>query len=103
MSELVGEALENDALFYNNEIWKEDESDESYVSEEEKPDVFDSDFNESEDEDDSNDDEENDTRRKERSTAREKSGGRYKEPGQPKIDSKPKLKNGDKYIFQDSI
>jgi hypothetical protein len=52
MSALVGQAAEEDDAFYQKDIWNEgsDESDaESYSTEEEKPDLFDSDFNESED------------------------------------------------------
>jgi hypothetical protein len=81
----VGEALEEDSQFYNDDIWAEDESDDSYEAEEEKPDVFDSDFNDTEDDDESDDGEESDTRRNERIDSRAKSGGRYKEPGKPKL------------------
>lgn len=51
MANLVGEAAEEDETFWGHEIWQEgDDSDAaSYSSEEEKPDVFDSDFNDSED------------------------------------------------------
>jgi hypothetical protein len=55
MSALVGQAAEEDDAFYQKDIWNEgsDESDaESYSTEEEKPDLFDSDFNESEDSED---------------------------------------------------
>lgn len=56
MSSLVGEAAEEDEQFWGHEIWQENESDnESYSTEEERPDMFDSDFNDSEDD---NDDEE---------------------------------------------
>ncbi len=58
MAELVGEAADQDETFWNDGIWQEAESDaESFVAEEEKPDVFDSDFDESEteEEDDSDD------------------------------------------------
>ena len=53
MSALVGQAAEEDEVFYNNEIWQEgsDSDAESYSTEEEKPDLFDSDFDESEDSD----------------------------------------------------
>jgi hypothetical protein len=51
MAELIGEAAEQDESFWGNEVWKEDESDDSFESEEVKPDVFDSDFNDSEDDD----------------------------------------------------
>lgn len=60
MNALVGQAAEEDDLFYSLDLWKEEGSDaESYVEEEEeKPDVFDSDFDESEDEDEEESDEE---------------------------------------------
>lgn len=101
MSELVGEALEQDAEFYEHEIWAEEESDDSYEAEEIKPDEFDSDFNDSEDDDDSDDDEEEVALRKtERSTQRASGGGgsggggsgRYKEPAKPKFLSAHRIK-----------
>lgn len=53
MTALVGEAAEDDEAFWGHGIWQENESDnESYETEEEKPDVFDSDFNDSEDDGD---------------------------------------------------
>lgn len=54
-AELEGEALEEDKLFWNDEVWKEDESDDSFETEEENdhPDEFDSDFNDTEDDDES--------------------------------------------------
>lgn len=52
MAQLVGEAAEEDDAFWGNDIWGEgDESDnESYSEEEVEPDLFDSDFNDTEDE-----------------------------------------------------
>lgn len=58
MGALVDEAADQDATFWDNEVWKEDASDDSFSEEEAKPDEFDSDFNETEDEgDESSDDE----------------------------------------------
>jgi hypothetical protein len=51
MADLVGQAAEDDEQFWNNEVWQEDGSDaESFHSEddEQRPDEFDSDFNDSE-------------------------------------------------------
>jgi len=52
MSALVGDALDEDNAFYGAEIWEDgDDSDAASFSEEEvKPDEFDSDFNDTEDE-----------------------------------------------------
>lgn len=59
MAELVGEAAEEDETFWNHDIWQEAESDdESFEDEEVKPDVFDSDFNDSETEEESDSDDE---------------------------------------------
>ena len=63
MSVLVGEAADEDNQFYSNDLWEEDESDDSYEAEEIKPDVFDSDFNDTEDEESSDDEDENNARR----------------------------------------
>ena len=86
INELVGEALEQDNAFYGHETWAEEESDDSYSEEEIKPDVFDSDFNDTESDEDSEDDEEEGKVRKaERSASRRASvtGGKYKEPSKP--------------------
>jgi len=53
MTELVGAAVEEDAEFWNNEVWKEGDNsseEDSFVLEEQedRPDQFDSDFNDSE-------------------------------------------------------
>lgn len=59
MAELVGEAADQDETFWNDGIWQEAESDEeSFVAEEDKPDVFDSDFDESETEEEEDSDDE---------------------------------------------
>lgn len=61
MTELVGEAAEEDELFWNNEVWQEaDSDDDSFGSEDEeqKPDEFDSDFNDTESEEESDNEEE---------------------------------------------
>lgn len=59
MAELVGEAAEEDEAFWNHDIWQEAESDdESFEEGEVKPDIFDSDFNDSETEEESDSDDE---------------------------------------------
>ncbi len=57
MSSLIGEAAEADDMFWNNDVWAEDEGDQSFGSEDEeiKPDEFDSDFNDSEDDNEEED------------------------------------------------
>ena len=105
INELVGEALDQDNTFYNHDTWNEDESDDSYSEEEAKPDVFDSDFNDTESDEDSDDEEEEGKVRKaERNASRVASaaGGKYKEPKKPA--ARPKVKDphaatGDKSIF----
>ena len=91
MSELVGEALEQDSQFYGDSVWTEEESDDSYEDDEVKPDEFDSDFNDTEDEDGPDDDaEESATRKSERNDAQEKNVGRYKEPTKQRNGQRPK-------------
>ena len=54
MSELVGQAAEDDEQFWNNEVWQEEGSDaDSFRSDDDdqRPDEFDSDFNDTETED----------------------------------------------------
>ncbi len=65
-AELQGEELEEDELFWGDNVWKDDESDDSFEVEEEedKPDEFDSDFNDTEDEGDSDSDDEDDKKEK---------------------------------------
>lgn len=61
MSSLVGQAAEDDEAFWGADIWEEEGSDaDSYeeVEEEQKPDQFDSDFNDTETEEESGSDEE---------------------------------------------
>ena len=60
MAALVGQAAEDDAQFYSADIWKEDSGSDaaSYEAEDEKPDVFDSDFGETESDEDEEDSEE---------------------------------------------
>lgn len=99
MSELVGEALDQDTTFYGADVWDEEESDDSYDEndfvKEMKPDEFDSDFNDTEDDDNSDDDsEEEGVRRNERSANRKEGvGGRYKEPVKVKPAFRPKGAN----------
>ncbi len=70
MAELVGEAAEQDETFWNDDIWQEAESDEdSFVQEEEKPDVFDSDFNDSETEEETDSDDEKKSNKRDSNTA----------------------------------
>jgi hypothetical protein len=85
MNELVGEAA--DAEFYSAEIWQEADSDDSdndsFEEEEAKPDVFDSDFNESESSSDSEDDTNEKTIRRataQRSVEEARQSNKYKEP-----------------------
>jgi len=86
MTELVGDALEQDDTFYNNDVWASDSEsgeNDSYVDEEENaPDLFDSDFNDSED-DGSDDDSEEEKVRKGETSQKRKSGNqgnKYREP-----------------------
>ena len=62
MTELVGDALEEDEAFWGHDIWNEEEGSDmdSYDEEEEevKPDEFDSDFNDTESDDESGSEEE---------------------------------------------
>lgn len=52
MAELIGDAAVQDDAFWSKDVWAESDSDNSFTEEEEKPDVFDSDFDESEDDGD---------------------------------------------------
>lgn len=86
MTELVGEALEMDKAFWEHSVWAEAEDDsgnESFDENEEevKPDVFDSDFNDTETEE-SDEDEEGQLKRDQRRQRAKavKSSGAYKEP-----------------------
>jgi hypothetical protein len=61
--ELEGSDAEDDQEFWNHDTWEESSEDEVYSTEEEKVDVFDSDFNETEDDDSDDDGEESSVRR----------------------------------------
>ena len=82
MTALIGEAVEQDEAFWGADVWESD--DESFSEQEVEPDVFDSDFNDTEDEGGSDDEdgekEAVNAGRKERS-----SSNRYREPGGPKV------------------
>eukprot|EP00603_Paraphysomonas_imperforata_P013610 CAMPEP_0114463670 /NCGR_PEP_ID=MMETSP0104-20121206/7490_1 /TAXON_ID=37642 ORGANISM="Paraphysomonas imperforata, Strain PA2" /NCGR_SAMPLE_ID=MMETSP0104 /ASSEMBLY_ACC=CAM_ASM_000202 /LENGTH=398 /DNA_ID=CAMNT_0001636639 /DNA_START=137 /DNA_END=1330 /DNA_ORIENTATION=- len=90
MTELIGEAAEMDKAFWDNPVWAEgdDSENESFDENEEevKPDVFDSDFNDTETEE-SDEDEEGQLKaqqRRERSSAAKSGGGGvHKEPVKP--------------------
>lgn len=61
MADLVGQAADDDEQFWNNEIWQEAGSDaESFRSndDDQRPDEFDSDFNDTETEDEEESDDE---------------------------------------------
>jgi vacuolar protein sorting-associated protein 72 len=80
-SELVGEEADKDKAFWEHSTWEEDDSgNESYEEKEEdvKPDVFDSDFNETED-DESSEDEEAQLRKTSKRSA-PSTKNTYKEP-----------------------
>jgi vacuolar protein sorting-associated protein 72 len=80
-SELIGEEAEKDKAFWEHSTWDEDDSgNESYEEKEEdvKPDVFDSDFNETED-DESSEDEEAELRKSSKRSVPSKKNT-YKEP-----------------------
>ena len=81
INDLIGEAVEQDEQFWAHSVWKEDEDDESFGSEdeEEKPDEFDSDFDESEEED-----EEGEQEDEKRPMVKKSSTNKYKEPKQVK-------------------
>ena len=59
MSNLIADVVKQGDQFWSNEDWKQDEGDEdsdsSFEEVEAKPDVFDSDFNDTEDSDDEED------------------------------------------------
>ena len=82
MTALIGEAVEQDEAFWGADVWESD--DESFSEEEIEPDVFDSDFNDTEDEGGSDDEdgekEAVNAGRKERT-----SSNRYREPGGPRV------------------
>ena len=85
MTQLVGEAADQDEQFWGADVWEEDEEEFSEV--EAEPDVFDSDFNDTEDDDDDEDDE--DEKEAKKAGQRERStSNKYKEPG-PKVKRPP--------------
>lgn len=72
MASLVGKAAEDDEAFWGNSIWGEDGSDnESFVAEDDQPDEFDSDFNdtETEDEEESGDDDDRESSKRTKSVS----------------------------------
>lgn len=95
MSALVGQAAEDDEAFWSHDVWKEgDGSDEESFhtdDDEEKPDVFDSDFNESETEDDEEEDEEEERIASRGGNVNTKQTNRYKDPAMRKALVKPLL------------
>ena len=70
MADLVGKAVDEDEQFWNNDIWRDDESDDSFSEEEIKPDIFDDDFNDSEGDDDDDDEDSDDNRKKVNDTSK---------------------------------
>lgn len=96
MNSLVGEAAEEDNEFWGHEVWQEGEGsdEESFrtVDEEDKPDEFDSDFNESESEDDEEEDLEEE-RAAQKGGKDQSKVNRYKDPALLKSKSKGGLKN----------
>lgn len=73
MSVLVGKAAEDDEAFWGAgaDVWDDEGSDaESYVAEEEKPDLFDSDFNDTETEEESGSEEEREVKRQSKKQVR---------------------------------
>jgi vacuolar protein sorting-associated protein 72 len=91
MADLVGEAADEDETFWNHGTWAEGSEDDNHSEEELKPDVFDSDFNDTESDSDSDDDSDEENLRKSTAKNKQKESAavnRYKEPGA--IVSKPK-------------
>jgi hypothetical protein len=86
MGSLVGKALEDDEAFWNNEVWNDGSDDESFHTQDEeaKPDVFDSDFDESETEDEEEEDKEEE-RRASKSEKRPAASNRYADPANRKM------------------
>mmetsp|Transcript_26737 Transcript_26737/g.35127 ORF Transcript_26737/g.35127 Transcript_26737/m.35127 type:complete len:315 (+) Transcript_26737:37-981(+) len=81
MTSLIGEEAEADEAFWGQDAWNV-ENDEEYSTEEEKPDVFDKDFNDTEESED-----ESEVVVKETKTKKQKAGA-YKEPGPKRPKSK---------------
>ncbi|CAM9869375.1 unnamed protein product, partial [Ectocarpus sp. 13 AM-2016] len=82
ISELQGDDAEADETFWGQGAWQEEEDgDSEFSSEEDEPDKFDKDFNDSESEEEDDDGkEENRLRKNERAAKRKQPGGVYKEP-----------------------
>lgn len=84
MNALVGQAAEDDDAFWGNEVWQEgggsDEESFRTVDDEDKPDEFDSDFNDSESEDDEEEDEEEEKAAQRGGKVQAKVTNRYKDP-----------------------
>ena len=83
MEELVGEAAEQDDAFWGHDTWADGEEEsgaESFSEEEVKPDVFDSDFNDTESSEDEDEDEEAERGIRQKERQANKRGGKYKEP-----------------------
>ncbi|CAM9334426.1 unnamed protein product, partial [Hapterophycus canaliculatus] len=82
VSELQGDDAEADETFWGQGAWQEaEEGDSEFSSEEEEPDKFDQDFNDSEsEEEDDGGKEENRLRKNERAAKRKQPGGVYREP-----------------------
>ena len=84
MADLVGEAADEDETFWTHDTWAEGSDDDEFSEEEVKPDVYDSDFNDTESDSDSEEDSDEEVLRKtEKKTKTKESvaGNRYKEPG----------------------
>jgi len=91
MADLVGEAADEDESFWTHDTWADGSDDDEFSEEEAKPDVYDSDFNDTESDSDSEEDSDEEVLRKtEKKTKTQESvaGNRYKEPGA--IAPKPK-------------
>ena len=82
MTALIGEAVEQDEAFWGADVWESD--DESFSEVEVEPDVFDSDFNDTEDEGGS-DDEDGEKEAVNAGRKERPSSNRYREPGGPKV------------------
>mmetsp|Transcript_29011 Transcript_29011/g.48741 ORF Transcript_29011/g.48741 Transcript_29011/m.48741 type:complete len:301 (-) Transcript_29011:2106-3008(-) len=82
MTDLVGQAAEDDDAFWGDGIWNEEQSDDSFSEEEAKPDEFDSDFNdsESEEEEGSDDDAKEKKATRAAKVAESKRSNVYKDP-----------------------
>eukprot|EP01041_Mallomonas_annulata_P001906 gene1906-3687_t len=92
MGALIGEALAQGDQFWNNDSWKEEEEsdDDSFRDDNVKPDVFDSDFNDTEDEMEDGSDDETSKKTKTKPTEKSKSKNKYVEPTTHKKKSVPK-------------